>query len=322
MNRINAERGFRARETVTSGMPYYLTVEPTNFCNLRCPLCFASLKEGYRKRGYMEWDTYVKVLDFFGPYLLKLQLYNQGEPLLHEGIYDMVALAAKRKIKTQISTNLTVFDERHARRLVNSGLDSLVVSIDGATPETYAKYRVGGDFNTVMENLKLLLRIKREMKSHTPRILWSFLLFRHNLAERDRARRMARELGVEILMQSAILGGVVPSDSRDPELLQEWLPKGDGIPRLFDYFSNQAHLNPSICPWPWQSFVVLWDGSIAHCCHVDTSIESLGSIPLSDPSALWNAGPFQSSRNEFRKQKEEGRFEPVICRKCEIYRKP
>ena len=88
MNRINAERGFRARETVTSGMPYYLTVEPTNFCNLRCPLCFASLKEGYRKRGYMEWDTYVKVLDFFGPYLLKLQLYNQGEPLLHEGIYS------------------------------------------------------------------------------------------------------------------------------------------------------------------------------------------------------------------------------------------
>ena len=130
----------------------------------------------------MKFGDFKKIIDQIGPYLYSLHLYNWGEPLLNEELVDMIRYAKKFKIMVQVSTNLSILDENLARGLIESGLDHLIVSVDGITNESYSMYRVGGDLQKV-SNIKTITAIKMKLNSERPAITGQFLVNRHNESE-------------------------------------------------------------------------------------------------------------------------------------------
>jgi MoaA/NifB/PqqE/SkfB family radical SAM enzyme len=126
------------------GYPYHYVVDPTNICILHCPLCPTGRGTLKRSRGKMALDDFKKLIDEVAEYAYFLDLYNWGEPFLHPQIFDMINYASSRNISTRVSTNLNYFDVGMAEQAVVSGLEELVISLDGADQETYETYRVGG----------------------------------------------------------------------------------------------------------------------------------------------------------------------------------
>ena len=180
--------------------PRTIAIDPLARCNLACPLCPTG--RGHQTssgKGILSLALYCKILDQL-PRLRTLRLLNWGEPLIHPQIDEIIAIAARRGITVHAHSHLSLKkDDAFFERLIDAGLAALWVSLDGASEQTYARYRVGGDFGLALANLERLARIRRRLGSKTPRIVWKFIVHRHNAHEVETARRMAREIGVEFV---------------------------------------------------------------------------------------------------------------------------
>src|SRR5262245_35074833 len=208
--------------------PRTITIDPLARCNLSCPLCPTG--RGHRTsagRGILSLALYCKILDQL-PKLRTLLLFNWGEPLMHPQIDELIAIAARRGIAVHAHSNLSLKkDDEFFERLIDSGLHSLWASLDGASEETYTRYRVGGDFALALANLERLARIKQRLGSKTPQIVWKFIVHRHNAHEVETARQMARELGVEFTTAPIDLGDDLVDYAIGESLEErrrEWLP--------------------------------------------------------------------------------------------------
>jgi len=325
-NRLVVETEFRFRRTRLLGRPYRLFVDPINLCNLRCPLCPTGLNLKGRKKGKMPPEVFERVLRELGPFAKQMLLYNWGEPLLHEQVFRYVRAARDRNIETWLSTNLNVFDAEAARNMVNSGLRHLILSLDGTRPETYAQYRVGGDFHRVKDHAKLLHRTKREMNSPFPRVTLQFLVFRHNVGDVPHVRALGREIGADqVTVTGGYLGGkgqtpfVGSADTR--ELMDTWLVDDPAFRGEFDYFRPDGVLNPHPCFFLWRTATVNWDGSVSPCCCVYEQSTDFGNIMEQPFSAIWNNEKFRSARARFHARGgEEG--PPNICHACRVFQAP
>ena len=145
LNWILVETAAMARPERPFGWPTHLQIEPTTYCNLRCLLCPVNTGLN-RPRGHMDFKVFQKVVDEVGEYLFFILLWDWGEPFLNPEIYAMIRYAVERGIKVVSSTNGHLFAQYdHADRVVRSGLDTLIVALDGITQETYEGYRQGGE---------------------------------------------------------------------------------------------------------------------------------------------------------------------------------
>ena len=126
------------------GMPLALSFEPTTSCNLRCPECPSGLRSFTRPTGMLPADLFRKTIDEVASRLWYLIFYFQGEPYLHPQFLELVKYAADKGIYTATSTNAHYLGDDNARRTVDSGLDRLIISLDGTTQDVYQQYRVGG----------------------------------------------------------------------------------------------------------------------------------------------------------------------------------
>src|SRR6478609_9733420 len=180
-----------------SGMPISISFEPTTSCNLRCPECPSGLRSFTRPTGMLDLQLYRKVLDELSGQLLYLILYFQGEPYLHPQFFELVQYARKKKIYIATSTNAHYLTDENARKTVESGLDRLIISIDGTTQETYESYRVGGNLEKVIEGTKNIIKWKRELKSKTPHVIFQFLVVKPNQHQIAEVKTLAKELGVD-----------------------------------------------------------------------------------------------------------------------------
>jgi hypothetical protein len=188
-------------------MPRRLFVEPCISCNLSCYEACCNHENGIhftRSIRLLSWDVYKKVIDELGSGLERIDFFNYGESFIHPRAIEMIQYAKSRhpQIYLFTSTNGLLLNTDEKRRgLIESGIDEITFSIDGATQETYVRYRRGGDFNKLMAILKRLVEIKRELRSETPFINWRYILFRWNDSdeEMDLARKLAGELGIDRL---------------------------------------------------------------------------------------------------------------------------
>ncbi|RYY69770.1 MAG: radical SAM protein, partial [Chitinophagaceae bacterium] len=139
------------KKPVQWGLPVSISFEPTTSCNLRCPECPSGLRAFTRPTGMLQKDFFKETIDDIHRDLLYLIFYFQGEPYLNPGFLEMVRYAADKKIYTATSTNAHYLTDENARKTVESGLDRLIISIDGTTQETYKQYRVGGNIDKVIE---------------------------------------------------------------------------------------------------------------------------------------------------------------------------
>ena len=269
----------RARPVLRSRPPR-LVIEPTNARNLRCPHCHTGAGRFGRRPGMMRLEPYLRLLDEIGDYLLLIEVFNWGEPLLHPELPAIVAAASARGIATRVNTNLSVaMTADDAERLVASGLTDLFVSVDGATQEVYERYRVGGDLGRVVENCRALAAAKRRLGTTLPRLTLQFLQFPCNAGEGDAVRRLAESLDMRLLA----FRGAVP----DPAWGEDagWPP----------WFLSHA---PRPCPFLWGQPVLTVDGNLAPCRGVFQGFDDFTPY-AGDFRAAWNHERFQVARGLF-----------------------
>ena len=179
------------------GYPVSISFEPTTSCNLRCPECPSGLRAFTRPTGMLENSFFEKTIDEIHKELLYLIFYFQGEPYLNPDFLAMVKYAAGKKIYTATSTNAHYLTDEVAKKTVESGLDRLIISIDGTTQDVYEQYRVGGNIEKVIEGTKNIMKWKKELKSKTPFVFFQFLVVKPNEHQVEDIKRLAKAVGVD-----------------------------------------------------------------------------------------------------------------------------
>jgi Radical SAM superfamily len=187
-------------------LPSQLYIECTAACNISCNQACCAPETGIsrtRQAGMLDFDLFTRVIDEAGPSLARVDFFNYGEAFLHKRALDMVEYIKSRHphVYLYTSTNGTALTEDGARRLARSGIDEVTFSIDGATPDSYVKYRQRGDFNKAIRNLTALMDEKRAKGLDVPFVNWRYILFTHNDSddEMELARKTAAEIGVDRL---------------------------------------------------------------------------------------------------------------------------
>src|SRR6266496_5618057 len=178
------------KKPVQWGYPVSVSFEPTTSCNLRCPECPSGLRAFTRPTGMLKKDFFTETIDQLSKDLLYLVFYFQGEPYLNPDFLEMVKYASSKKIYTTTSTNAHYLNDENAKRTIESGLDRLIISIDGTTQDVYEQYRVGGRLDKVIEGTKNIVRWKRELKSKTPFIVFQFLVVKPNEHQVEDVRKL------------------------------------------------------------------------------------------------------------------------------------
>ncbi len=201
LNLCLAKYHFLSRSTVVLSRPFGLVIDPSNSCNLACPGCVHSqqvkaLKLFEWNPGLLAESRVAAFLKSYGPNATHATLCNYGEPLINPDTPKFVRIAKSYLIQTWLSTNISVlrFD---AEAYVESGLDFMVLSIDGATQPVYERFRKKGKLELVFENIRKLVEAKRRLGRSMPIVQWRFLGFEHNVHEIPLAIEKARELGVD-----------------------------------------------------------------------------------------------------------------------------
>lgn len=232
--------------------PFGLVIDPSNLCQLACPGCVHSTRNEELKvfdwpKGTLSEDRLSALLKLYGPYAIGAYFCNYGEPLLNLQTPKLIRLAKTYLLRTALSTSLSVrrFD---ADAYVESGLDFMVIAIDGATQPVYERFRRNGDLALVLSNIRKLVAAKRKLRKRTPVLSWNFLAFEHNAHEISLAAGIARKLGVN---QFRIVN---PFEVRwdDPEIRPA--PAEGGVRRL-DWWSIASEADN------WNPFPESLDGS-------------------------------------------------------------
>lgn len=291
------------------GMPYRYNIDPTNVCNLRCPVCPTGLGTIGRERGRIHFDNFAAIVDQIAKYTYVLELYNWGEPFLHPRIFDMIHYAHKRRISVRLSSNMNYFGREMAERTVASGLDRIIVSVDGSTQESYEKYRRGGNLSRVLGNVSLLVEEKRQQNSLYPFILIRMLINRYNEHQIDKVRQIAKELGAD----GFSTGGFF-IDTTDPSQVQEWLPT-DKAQSYYDRSTGKLE-NVWHCSDLWESMTINWDGGVAPCCwlhHKKNDFDNVFEKPVAE---IWNGEAYVSSRRVFALGGSGAGPKKTICTAC------
>jgi MoaA/NifB/PqqE/SkfB family radical SAM enzyme len=194
------------RDLTVSPLPNRLYIECTAACNISCDQACCAPETGItrtRQAGMLDFELFRRVVDEAGPSLVRIDFFNYGEAFLHKRAIEMCEYIKSRfpHIYLYTSTNGLAFSEDQVRRLIRSGIDEVTFSIDGATAESYVKYRRRGDFDKALRNLRHAVDEKRSIARDVPVINWRYILFTHNDSDEEmlRARTLAAEIGVDRL---------------------------------------------------------------------------------------------------------------------------
>ena len=290
-------------------MPISLAIEPTTSCNLRCPECPSGLRSFTRPTGMLELKTFNKIIDELAPTLTYLTLYFQGEPYLHPHFFELVQKATSNDIYTATSTNAHYLSKENAIKTVESGLDRIIISVDGTTQETYEQYRVGGNLKKVLEGTKNLIQAKKQLKSKRPYVVFQFLVVQPNQHQIDDAQKLANEYGVDEI-------GFKTAQVYDYENGNKLIPTIDKYSRYKRDKSGKYKLKRAAplnsCWKMWHSAVMTWDGKIVPCCFDKDGEHAMGNIQKKTFREIW----FGSAYNKFRNTLLDSRKNISMCENC------
>jgi hypothetical protein len=194
------------RSLDVGALPGRLYIECTAACNISCFQACCAPETGItrtRQAGMLDWNLFTRVIDEAGPSLGRIDFFNYGEAFLHKRAVEMCEHIKGRfpHIYLYTSTNGLAFTEEKAKQLVHSGIDEVTFSIDGATPESYARYRQRGTFDVAIRNLRVMADEKARAGLDVPQINWRYILFHWNDSDEEmsRARELAAEIGADRL---------------------------------------------------------------------------------------------------------------------------
>jgi MoaA/NifB/PqqE/SkfB family radical SAM enzyme len=278
---------------------YY--IETSSLCNLRCPFCPTGRRVANMNSGFLSYKNALRILKEIQPWARHVSLFNWGEPFLNPHLLKIVEAFSRYGITTSVSTNFSIRDltPEDAMDIVKSGLTSLIISIDGATQDSYGRYRVGGNLQRVLRNMALVVEARALSGGNSPSVVWQFLINKFNEHEIAMAKGLANDMGVSIELkymdvpegewqtkfhieggQPHQLNGKNPGDSR---IDNNKIP----LPAL----ASAIRLHPSLwvsCmnPFDWMNIHI--DGSVRPCCVVTDESFIVGNIFNSGIERVWN----------------------------------
>ena len=291
------------------GLPISISIEPTTSCNLRCPECPSGLREFTRPTGMLQKDFFRQTIDDIHKELLYLIFYFQGEPYLNPDFLDMVKYAHDKGIYTATSTNAHYLTDEKARKTVESGLDRLIISIDGTTQDVYEQYRVGGKLEKVIEGAKNIVKWKKALNSKTPFVFFQFLVVKPNEHQIEAVKQLGKEIGVD---QVRLKTAQVYDYENDPNQL---------IPSIGKYsrYKKDRKGNMQVksglqnhCWKLWHANVITWDGIVVPCCFDKDAMHHLGNLQMQSFKDVWQNANYQ----QFRKELMTSRKNIDICANC------
>ena len=297
------------KKPIQWGLPLSIAIEPTTSCNLRCPECPSGLRAFTRPTGMLQTDFFRSTIDQLYKDVFYLIFYFQGEPYLNPGFLEMVRYASQKKMYTATSTNAHYLTSENARKTVESGLDRLIISIDGTTQEVYEQYRVGGQISKVLDGARNIVKWKKELKSKKPFVIFQFLVVKPNEHQLEEVKQLANEVGVD---QVRFKTAQVYDYENDPN---ELIP---GINKFSRYKKNKKGktvvknaLN-NHCWRLWHAPVITWDGLVVPCCFDKDADHRLGDLKGRTFREIWSDGIYR----QFRKDVLNGRANIDICANC------
>jgi radical SAM protein with 4Fe4S-binding SPASM domain len=256
----------------------------------------------------LEFNRYKQAVDEFGSSLMYLLFYFQGEPYLNTRFLDMVKYASERNIYTATSTNAHYLKDDVAKKTVESGLDRLIISIDGTTQETYQSYRIGGKLEKVLEGTKNIVKWKKELNSSTPHLIFQFLVVKPNEHQIDDVYQLADKIGVdEVRLKTAQI--------YDYENGNDLIPTIDKYSRYKKMANGKYKIKNKLynhCWRMWHACVITWDGLVVPCCFDKDAENQLGDLKDKSFTEIWNDEKYK----DFRGTLMQGRKNIEICKNC------
>lgn len=289
--------------TVVRSFPITGHIDPAFSCNLECPHCLSHMarRDGVSIPVLKKADL-DRILETYGPYLVRVWLALWGEPLLNKRLPEVVKAFKAYDVWCLISSNMSVpIKDRQIDSLLDSGLDCIIFSVDGATQGTYEKYRAKGDLGLVLSNMRRIVEAKRKREAKT-HLFWKYIEFPWNMHEIDMARSMSEEMGIDEF--STVPGIVTPNQTFSPvearknaEPLKP-MPEEISVPLLTAGKQCRDAKHHLGCDYLYQSISINSDGMIHPCCYVVSPAHSVGNA-LQPPENTRNHEAMVSARQFF-----------------------
>jgi MoaA/NifB/PqqE/SkfB family radical SAM enzyme len=337
LNLLLALLARREQRAAVHSRPFELTLDLSTRCQLSCPYCSVGNKTIQRQQGFFSPELNAQVLKELGETAFIIWYFSTGEPLLNRRAVECFRLARQYEIFSIISTNLSLkLSDERVDELLQSGVGAICVSLDGATPESYARYRQGGSFDLVLDNLSRLAQRKRALGLDLPLLEWRFLVFRHNETEMQQARDMALSMGVDLI---EFFPGYAPPDPPEGEVraCTPGLPirptEGSALDRARRRQDTFLHrklnrmgfssretvdngtpvetLRHQKCDWLYFGTTVFPGGSVGPCCVSNDEPDDFGSLAVAFPE-IWNNDRYQAARRMFTGEPHPD----LVCARC------
>jgi radical SAM protein with 4Fe4S-binding SPASM domain len=293
--------------TSLRGLPPVIHIEPTNICNLKCPLCPTGSQSLKRTKGFMTLETCKRIIDELGETLMAAYFFSFGEPFMNKNLPEMIKLCSDRDILTITSTNGHFFQTMDdALRIVDSGLKMMIIALDGSTQSIYQSYRIGGDIEKVERFASLMEEAKVRRNSDFPYTAARCVVTSANKDDLPNIERLAVNLGVN-MFATKTLGCLVGTDkfgTFEPSE-KKW--------KRFEYARYSGKSGRSLqCIFPFRQPYVFWDGTVVGCEYDHDHEAAFGKIGEQRFKDLWNGPSALALRRSIRKNLNRAAF----CRRC------
>jgi radical SAM protein with 4Fe4S-binding SPASM domain len=324
-NRLLQKYEYSTKRSVLTSMPSVIQVEPTTRCNLKCEFCKSSV---WNKGGNdMDLFSFKRLIEQF-PYLIDLLLQGFGEPLMCKDFFNMVEYCKEHRISVSTVTNGTLLNNATIQKIIDSGIDFMAISVDGANPETFEHIRKGSNFFKVIENTRNLIHIRGNRKK--PKVFFNFTGSQYNIKELPDVLRLAKESGVDALR--AIEAYEFDYDEIANRMKEKELSKNNietrkiinetmleakkiSIPFFWDGRTgrnNGKSINGRGCSANlFRTCYINYNGNITTCTYANPDKDSLGNIFKQNFKEIWNNDAYISLRKAYFKN-----IFPSYCTAC------
>lgn len=303
-NFVLAKQEEKEQKLILKSKPYHIEIEPTNICNLHCPLCSTGVSAVTREKQKLTLENFKKIIDEMKDTTILLALQNWGEPTLVKDLPKMIRYATDAGIWTHIASNFSVtYSEEWLEEFIKSGIGRLKIDIDGTTQEVYEQYRIGGNLELLLKNTKRAIQIKKENGQKYPIIQARMIVTKKNEHQIEDFKKLSKELGVDEME----LGNIQLNPNT---VADEWLPQDKNY--VYETYLGKRRSNP--CHWPWSGIVINSDGGVSPCAIIDDPNSDFGNVFETSVMDIWNNEYYVSSRSSWTKDAKIERT--TICNIC------
>lgn len=287
--------------------PYLAMIETCNFCNLRCPTCTTPRDKISRAKAVMKLGEYKKIINNIKDYISVVLPWFSNEPFINADMIEMIKYSHQNNLYTVISTNAVLLDEKKSKEVMESGLDEIILCLDGMSKESYEPFREGADFDKVINNIKNFCSLKKKTGLKKPFVEIQFILTKLNQKEVESARSFARSLGVDrFRVKSFALSEYAYTKDEIKDLSEKFLPDDPRYSAKIRYEKAGDILEiknkKKKCDLVSSNIVVLTDGSVVMCCYDLNGKYSYGNALENNLKDFWNAEGVKKKRKIAQKR--------------------